>query len=579
MKIRISAQLLVAITMIVNAGPAHAFGHEGHEEVGAIADQLLQGTAAGAKVSEILNGMHLEQAAIWADCVKGVSRKDDGAFVYKNNDKTFPECIPFGTDAWQTRNVAFVSHNWTQCGAATDHQKCHDQYHYADISVRRDHYDSAYVGANDHDIVHSINAAIAKLRDQPLPGTFQLADKQEALMILAHYVGDIHQPLHVAAIYLDTEGRVLDPDVTGYQLANDTSGGNLVGDGSVLFHHEWDAIPADLNVGGAKAASLLAMAKTVAPSTGDMLDWSTQWATDTIVSGKMAFDRVRFFGNPYSLKAQEWSVWGQDDVYRADADALKAVQLAKGGARLAQLLRAIWPDTPPVAVGYLANADLPDVTKWLPPAPAPGGAAQALDDEIFLKTRASIADARGASAGGDDVFDGASFLVRFQSSIGVSLTPKNAPRLVALLDRAKNDAGTIVAPIKKRVDNGGRVRPFVANPAAASCFKPVDLTGKMQDDLGRYGLAESGSYPSTHSLMGMFIGLMFTELTPQHAPDVLARGLEFGQSRVICGFHYQSDVDAGRLAASALFSRLRLNANFNDDLAAARAEVLAAGGR
>ena len=34
---------------------------------------------------------------------------------------------------------------------------------------------------------------------------------REALRLLAHYVGDIHQPLHVAAVYLDREGRVVDP--------------------------------------------------------------------------------------------------------------------------------------------------------------------------------------------------------------------------------------------------------------------------------------------------------------------------------------------------------------------------------
>ena len=69
MKIRTFAQLQVALTMVVSTAVAHAFGHEGHEEVGAIADQLLQGSAAAAKVDEILTGMHLQQVAIWADCV------------------------------------------------------------------------------------------------------------------------------------------------------------------------------------------------------------------------------------------------------------------------------------------------------------------------------------------------------------------------------------------------------------------------------------------------------------------------------------------------------------------------------
>src|SRR5438445_2871348 len=36
--------------------------------------------------------------------------------------------------------------------------------------------------------------------------------KAVALILLAHYVADIHQPLHVCAEYFDTQGRIADPD-------------------------------------------------------------------------------------------------------------------------------------------------------------------------------------------------------------------------------------------------------------------------------------------------------------------------------------------------------------------------------
>lgn len=48
----------------------------------------------------------------------------------------------------------------------------------------------------------------------------------------------------------------------------------------------------------------------------------------------------------------------------------------------------------------------------------------------------------------------------------------------------------------------------------------------------------------------------------------MARGPEFGQSRVDCGFHYQSDVDAGRVAAAGLLARVRTRDGFREDLAA-----------
>jgi hypothetical protein len=65
----------------------------------------------------------------------------------------------------------------------------------------------------DQDIVAAVSAAIAVLQGKDLPAPFKFASKKEALRLLAHYVGDIHQPLHVAAVYVDAGGHVIDPDM------------------------------------------------------------------------------------------------------------------------------------------------------------------------------------------------------------------------------------------------------------------------------------------------------------------------------------------------------------------------------
>jgi acid phosphatase (class A) len=57
---------------------------------------------------------------------------------------------------------------------------------------------------------------------------------------------------------------------------------------------------------------------------------------------------------------------------------------------------------------------------------------------------------------------------------------------------------------------------------------------------------------------------------------LFTRGIAFGQSRVICDAHWQSDVDAGRIMGAATFARLQTNATFVADLKAAKAEVEAA---
>jgi acid phosphatase (class A) len=45
-----------------------------------------------------------------------------------------------------------------------------------------------------------------------------------------------------------------------------------------------------------------------------------------------------------------------------------------------------------------------------------------------------------------------------------------------------------------------------------------------------------------------------------------------GQSRVICGYHFQSDVDAARLVAAAVVARLHANEEFTLQLKKAKEE-------
>src|SRR5207247_10088509 len=45
--------------------------------------------------------------------------------------------------------------------------------------------------------------------------------KPVALILLAHYVADIHQPLHVGAVYFDEQGRFTDPEKNKAALADE----------------------------------------------------------------------------------------------------------------------------------------------------------------------------------------------------------------------------------------------------------------------------------------------------------------------------------------------------------------------
>ena len=216
------------------------------------------------------------------------------------------------------------------------------------------------------------------------------------------------------------------------------------------------------------------------------------------------------------------------------------------------------------APGYLYPASGLHIEAWLPAAPADDSLAKAADLETYFHTRALIGTARAEEAHADDVVKPAEKVApRFTYLLGVSLDRGNAPRLLHMMDLVRNDIEWLLAPVKKDVGAGGRRRPFVEYPKLAHC------------ELVSEGLADSGSYPSGHATTGWLWGSILAELAPQAADQLIARGIAFGDSRVVCGFHYPSDIAAGRLAAAALLDRLHGDRHFQEDLAAARRELAA----
>lgn len=328
---------------------APAWGYQGHEVVGSIADKLLNSNAR-QQVGQILGeGFDLRVAGPWADCVKSVVRYDDGSFHYEVDPDHLEyevPCTPFNSREERARIVDYAQRNWSTCSYAPDgHERgCHNTFHFDDIAVQRTRFDRSYLGGSDHDLVAAIGAAVAVLTDKPVPPPFpfSIRDKKEALLLIAHFIGDLHQPLHVGAVYLDANGKDVDPDTAhGIDPATDTIGGNAIQDENLSLHHEWDDIPTD--IGEASTTELLAAARSLPASQGRISDWPAAWASDSILVSHRAFEGLTF-RLIATLPANKWSVAFADHAgYLQAMDAIKRRQLAKGGARLAELLNAIWP--------------------------------------------------------------------------------------------------------------------------------------------------------------------------------------------------------------------------------------------
>ena len=86
-------------------------------------------------------------------------------------------------------------------------------------------------------------------------------------------------------------------------------------------------------------------------------------------------------------------------------------------------------------------------------------------------------------------------------------------------------------------------------------------------------LREDGSYPSGHTAIGWAWALILTEIAPDRADAILARGRAFGESRNVCNVHWHSDVVEGRFMGAAAVARLHADPAFRADLEAAKAEL------
>lgn len=214
-----------------------------------------------------------------------------------------------------------------------------------------------------------------------------------------------------------------------------------------------------------------------------------------------------------------------------------------------------------LAPGYLQPVSLPVRLALLGGPPKPQSAALARDEEARLAALSLRGTARWTLAADDAELQFPAPANAFACALGTDITPKSTPHLYTLMQRVLTDAGGSTYAGKNAYN---RTRPFVVHNGE-TCRKDMEPV-----------LRQDGSWPSGHSAAGWAWGLILAEVQPSRATEVLARGLAFGQSRVICNAHWQSDVDAGRIMGAATVAALHGNPAFEVDLAAAKREVQAA---
>ncbi|QJQ07356.1 S1/P1 nuclease [Undibacterium piscinae] len=337
MKLRIITTFLFSMCCL--PATSMAWGPDGHQSIAAIADKLLSGSAAEKEISKLLNGGKLEQIAVWADCVKGISPEKD--FAYTSIGR-YPECAAFENKAGIAEMSAYVRKNHSNCNPAFDQESCHKQYHYADVALQHGEYKTGYVGTSDHDIVHAIKASVRVLQGKPQAKPFQFQDQREALMLLTHFIGDLHQPLHVGSVFLNADGKVVNPDDGHYDHGSNTVGGNALQYPCGNLHSMWDDLPPQFKRGRMNE-ELSAKAKAIIKPEGNPERWPTLWANDAILNASILFKDTQFSKSTPNQRGNSWSI-ALPLEYEKTMLKIKEESLIKAGAHLAQLLQTIWPD-------------------------------------------------------------------------------------------------------------------------------------------------------------------------------------------------------------------------------------------
>jgi acid phosphatase (class A) len=201
---------------------------------------------------------------------------------------------------------------------------------------------------------------------------------------------------------------------------------------------------------------------------------------------------------------------------------------------------------------------LPDSALLAPLAPAAGSRTEARDQEETAAAIKAQGGQRWAQAKRDADLTAPTEI--FSCVLGLDLREANIPKTTILVRRALVDLGLSTSGAKQKFK---RERPFVVNKAPL-CTPEIEA-----------GLRGDGSYPSGHSAIGWGLGLILSEAVPDRTNELLIRARSFGQSRVICNAHWQSDVEEGRIIASAAVAKMHSLPEFRADMEAARAELAA----
>ena len=306
--------VIVWSVAIFFATPVYPWGAEGHQAIGEAARTMLSSKARG-EIQKLLGNDDLASIAVWLDDIRNLAHHHSGPL------KNDPEAKAF--------NAKFPEN---------------DSWHFVNLPVGFTNYSLGGPYSSPNDIVHALRRAI-----DVLEGKSSQFTKVQALRIIVHLVGDIHQPLHTVSGYydvsdLDQPELISDPN-TALGKPQDRGGNQLFYTTSQELHALWDTklvVKVATSTSFQKLAEILSEAPLAPQTSGNYHAWPMKWVKDSETVAIGAYDGIQFgtakLGEDGSIERIEIkfpSRYVPAEVPRVHA------QLRKAAVHLAQLLNAI----------------------------------------------------------------------------------------------------------------------------------------------------------------------------------------------------------------------------------------------
>ena len=207
---------------------------------------------------------------------------------------------------------------------------------------------------------------------------------------------------------------------------------------------------------------------------------------------------------------------------------------------------------------YLTKEEAPLDTTFIGAPPAFGSLLFEQDFHMYQYGKTLRNTERGKQAIKDADTSTGNILEQFSEAFGMELSKEKTPEIYALINRMKEDAGSYATRCTKNTYK--RMRPY------ALYNEPTSVPEAEES------LRNNGSYVSGHSATGIAVAMVLACINPERQNQLYKRGLDFGDSRWIVGFHHYSDVKAGQMVGALVLPALLNNEEFRTQLFKARAE-------